>query len=593
MSAARTLTIGSGLQLPLEFATQTSALLGKRGVGKTHGAVVLAEELLDAGIPVVILDPIGVWWGLRSSADGKSAGHRILVAGGEHGDLPLAAEHGPLLARWVVEKRAGLVVDMGEFSKSDQARFVAEFLEDLYRKNREPLHVIMDEADAFAPQRLHPGAQRCFGAVDQVVRRGRARGLGVTLVTQRSAAINKDVLSQVEVLVAFRTLAPQDRAALEAWIDVHADRDEAKRVLTSLASLAVGEAWVWSPAWLGTLARVRIRRRRTFDSSATPKVGATRVTPKAIAKVDVDVLRGELDALVKKAEAEDPRRLRARIAELERAKASPAAANPAAVSALREQLADAKRRLARVDRLFDRIGAVGTQLEKAAAQLEAIAGELTAATKPGTGADLDGDRTPPTLTPRNPVGRAAIPFPRVLAEQSGLIPARPRATGNGDAGVLGKAERAVLGVLAQHPDGCALGRLALIAGYAAGGGGFLNALSRLRQAGLLEGANSGTLRITPAGAAALGDDWTPLPSGDALVRYWLEHRALGKAERAILGQLARVGPRAGVTLDALAELTGYAPGGGGFLNALSRLRTIGLIEGRNSDSLRASAHLFD
>jgi hypothetical protein len=480
----------------------------------------------------------------------------------------------------VVEHRASVVIDLGEFSKSDQCRFVAEFLEQLYRKIREPLHVVIDEADAFAPQRLHPGAQRCFGAVDQVVRRGRARGLGVTLVTQRSAAINKDVLSQAEVLIAFRTLAPQDRAALEAWIAVHADREEAKRVLTSLASLEVGEAWVWSPGWLGILARVKIRRRRTFDSSATPKVGAVAASPKAAAKVDVDQLRGDLSALVQKAEAEDPRRLRARIATLERelrevrAK-SPANPDPEMLAKLRGQLADANRRLARADRLFDRIGAVGTLLERATAQLGEIAGELTACTKPGTGTDL---------VPPAPAAAPVRGIGRVLAAPAPVA-------GNGAPTALGKAERSVLVVLAQQPDGCDLARLALIAGYSAGGGGFLNALSKLRQAGLLEGANAGTLRITDAGAAALGSGWDPLPTGDALVRYWLEHRSLGKAERSVLATLVEAHP-GGLALDAIADRTSYAAGGGGFLNALSRLRTLGLIEGRNSESMRASAHLF-
>jgi hypothetical protein len=35
------------------------------------------------------------------------------------------------------------------------------------------------------------------------------------------ALLNKDVLTQVEVLVALRTIAPQDRAAIDAWIQAH------------------------------------------------------------------------------------------------------------------------------------------------------------------------------------------------------------------------------------------------------------------------------------------------------------------------------------------------------------------------------------
>ena len=34
--------------------------------------------------------------------------------------------------------------------------------------------------------------------MEDLVRRGRARGLGITLITQRPAVLNKDVLTQVD-----------------------------------------------------------------------------------------------------------------------------------------------------------------------------------------------------------------------------------------------------------------------------------------------------------------------------------------------------------------------------------------------------------
>jgi uncharacterized protein len=78
------LKIGRGLQLPEDAVTQTFAILAKRGVGKTYTASVMTEELLKAHLPVVAIDPIGVWWGLRHSADGKSEGLPIVVFGGDH-----------------------------------------------------------------------------------------------------------------------------------------------------------------------------------------------------------------------------------------------------------------------------------------------------------------------------------------------------------------------------------------------------------------------------------------------------------------------------------------------------------------------------
>ena len=81
-----TLQIGPGLELPLEAVTETFAILAKRGSGKTYTAAVLVEELHAAGMPLVVADPVGVWWGLRSSADGAGPGLPFVVFGGDHAD---------------------------------------------------------------------------------------------------------------------------------------------------------------------------------------------------------------------------------------------------------------------------------------------------------------------------------------------------------------------------------------------------------------------------------------------------------------------------------------------------------------------------
>ena len=84
-----TLRISRDFGFPTEAVTETFAILAKRGAGKTYTAAVLVEELLKAGLHVVVVDPVGVWWGLRASADGAHEGLPIVVLGGEHGDVPL------------------------------------------------------------------------------------------------------------------------------------------------------------------------------------------------------------------------------------------------------------------------------------------------------------------------------------------------------------------------------------------------------------------------------------------------------------------------------------------------------------------------
>ncbi len=68
------LRISREFSLPAEAVSETFAMLAKRGVGKTYTAAVLVEELLKAGLRVVVVDPVGVWWGLRAAADGTGEG---------------------------------------------------------------------------------------------------------------------------------------------------------------------------------------------------------------------------------------------------------------------------------------------------------------------------------------------------------------------------------------------------------------------------------------------------------------------------------------------------------------------------------------
>ena len=164
-------TDGKPFVLPEESATQTFAIVAVRGAGKTHTASVVVEEFARTGSQVVVLDPLDCWWGLRSSADGKKAGLAVYVFGGERGDFPLDAAKGADVADIVVETGISCVLSLRHLSKTNQRKFATEFAERLYHrkgepKYRTPLHVVVDEADAFAPQRVMADTARMLGAID-------------------------------------------------------------------------------------------------------------------------------------------------------------------------------------------------------------------------------------------------------------------------------------------------------------------------------------------------------------------------------------------------------------------------------------------
>lgn len=289
--------------------------MGKRGSGKTYSCGDLAEEFLENRMHLAIIDPTDAWWGLRSSSSGKSAGYPIIVMGGDHADIPLEPTAGKVVAEMIVHDRLDVILSLDNFkSNGEQVRFVQEFLDVLYRINKKPLHLIIDEADEFAPQRPTPNKLRCLGSVDRIARRARIKGIGLSLLTQRPAVLNKDVFSQVEVLIAHQVTGVQDRKAISAWIEVNADSKVG--IMDQIPSLLPGDCFFWSPSWLRILKKTRMREKRTFDSSATPKVGTRIRAPKKRASVDLGAIQEKIKATIERSQAEDPRLLREKIENL-------------------------------------------------------------------------------------------------------------------------------------------------------------------------------------------------------------------------------------------------------------------------------------
>ena len=258
--------------LPVMALDERLAIVGTSGSGKTYAAKGLVERLLDEGARVCVVDPLGVWWGLHAGPDGSGPGpHAVVVFGGAHADVPLTPGMGAALGHLVGRHALACVVDVSDLGSAAVRRaFMTAFTEALYDGNTEPLHLVLDEADLWAPQRVPPDGYDLLGRVEEIVRRGRVRGFVPWLITQRPAVLHKDVLSQADVLVSMKLTSSQDRAALGRWIEGQADHEEGRRILAALPRLGRGEGWVWAPSGK-VLAQVAFPRIRSFDSSAAPR----------------------------------------------------------------------------------------------------------------------------------------------------------------------------------------------------------------------------------------------------------------------------------------------------------------------------------
>lgn len=549
--------------IPSDALDDRLAFVGTSGSGKTYNAGGAVERLLATGARVVIVDPLDVWWGLRLTPDGKSASRYSLpIFGGAHGDLPLNEHAGKLIGETVATMAESCIVSLGGLpSKSAERRFMLAFLEAIYRHaSGNPVHLIFDESDLWAPQKSsEPMLQ---SRMEEIVRRGRVRGFIPWLITQRPAVLSKDVLSQVDGLVAFKLTSSQDRDAIGNWVEGQADKDQWRRIWASMPTLARGTGVVWLPS-RGILETSAFPAKTTFDSSRTPKRGEKRNTA-TLKPVDLGKLKERLATVESETKANDPAALKAELAVLRKKLAS----------APTQPVSDPQAEQRGYERGLAEGLARGESRAKAA--LSAVVSRTEAALEAARAGLAGLDSPMPPRSARQSI--ASVAPPRASS------PVR-QANGHASDVTLGKAERLILTALAQYPNGRTKNQVAILTGYAVNGGGFNNAISAARTAGRLEGSGD-RLVITDQGFNDLGH-YDPLPHGDALLQHW--RGQLGKAERASLDALAEVFPAA-LAKDEVAARAGYEPSGGGFNNALSRLRSLELIEGRGE--LRASEALF-
>lgn len=595
------LHISPDLALPLDAVTQTFAIMAKRGVGKTHTASVMAEEMLKQGQPIVVYDPTSAWWGLKSSADGKRPGFPVVIFGGEHADVPLEETAGEMIATVIVERRLPAILDCGLMRKGARIRFMTAFCEALYHKNREALHFFIDEAQTVAPQNLKamPEIARLVGALEDIILQGRRRGLGVTVISPRPAILNTSIRSACEVLIAMQIVGPHDRKAIQEWIDVHGDdAAAAKEMMSSLSSLKRGEAWIWSPAWLELFVRTRFRKRETFDSSATPEVGSRALAPSKMADIDLAKLGAEIAATVERVKADDPKELRKQIAELQRQlKAQPAAA-PAkaertevpvlkeidrkwlhhAFNEMRIKLAETRDSCRRAVKIYESWEKDFQLFERGLSGIEKSISSIT----------TEGHRPTAIATGTSMPARrreATGPAHSSTTSGGGGNPAAP------DAGIT-RPQQAILDALASFEAmGVARVRRVLAAFYSGASprsSSYTNNLGALRSAGLITYPDSDHLALTTAGLHAAKPAQTYVTNAE-LHLAWLSKLPL--PQRRILDTLIESFP-GDLSKESLAEKSGASPTSSSYTNNLGALRSLGAIDYPDRGRVRATELLF-
>jgi hypothetical protein len=516
--------------LPTAALDDRIAIVGTAGSGKTYTAKGFVERLLDAGDRVTIVDPLGVWWGLRAGAAGEG-GYPVFLFGGRHADVPITADGGAVLGQLIAKQALASVVDLSELgSNAVRRQFMAAFAEAIYEANEEPLHLVFDEADLWAPQRRIKGCEGLLGHIEEIVRRGRVRGFIPWLITQRPAVVHKDVLSQADILITMKLTSSQDREAIGAWIEGQADRQQGRRILAELPRLRQGEGYLWAPRH-ELLERVQFPVIRTFDSSRTPRRGERPAAPRTLAEVDLTAITAALAEAIGpdpskpgRREPTDDRRL----------------------AELQGELTAAKQRIAELEQ-------ENRDLIERLEQIVALAFGPFSMAKPA--------RTTEQWSAMQP---SAAPRPRPRASSS-----------HGADGDIQGAARKLLIAAAQHaPARFTWGQLATLAGLKPSGGHFNVGRKQLRQNGYID-ENNDLVGVTKAGLKAAGT--VPLAPSTPAERLALWCERLPAPAPEILRTLAAQNG-CSMSADELAAALGKKPSGGHWNSGIAILRNNRLIE---------------
>lgn len=244
-------------------ATGRTCVVGASGSGKSYAVGVICEELCKNKVPLALIDVEGEYSGLKERYE------LIWVSEGRGCDVSWSSLNVEELARQAPDIPP-LILDISEV---DEPRAKVErFLIDIYREissRRTPYLIILEEADKFVPQ-----VGEKLQILQEIARRGRKRGLGLLLCTQRPSLVDKNVLSQCSNQLIGRLVIRNDLQSVSQFFQEHG----LPKQLTTLPPGVFYALGGLSPLPVS----IRVRVRETTHGGITPKLKDRVVKPSMV-----------------------------------------------------------------------------------------------------------------------------------------------------------------------------------------------------------------------------------------------------------------------------------------------------------------------
>lgn len=271
--------------------TGRTCVIGQSGSGKSYTVAVICEELARNSLGFCIIDTEGEYFSLKDKFT------LLWVGSDPNSDIDIEQVNLKTLAEKAVKEGVSVVFDVSDVLEPKKK--VAEFIAALYAtesKLKQPYLLIVEEIDKFAPQ-----SGEMLKEIDEVARRGRKRGLGLMIATQRPALVNKNILSQCGNQVIGKLTINNDLDAVKIFFPKRID-------LEKLPNLKPGEFFLQGD-FVHRPAVTKIRQRQTPHKAVTPKVIARQqVGIEQLKRIEADIEERTLGTS-EEAEVEEVRKL--------------------------------------------------------------------------------------------------------------------------------------------------------------------------------------------------------------------------------------------------------------------------------------------
>lgn len=253
-----------------DFLARRKLFVGISGSGKSNTTAVTCEELGRLNVPMILADTENEY---ETLCDKRHLPNGMLVD-----SRTVSVENAVQFGRHVLENNIQAIVNLHSYEMPEAAQLMVnliagmkEWQEERENERRIPCEFILEEATTWLPQNVKESplnGTEVFNLLqgaffNDMVRKGRKRGLGLTVICQKIAEIDKRVL-QSELKILHRQGEMLD---LEKYKKMGISYEET-------LSLQNGECFLFSSGIYKL--RLQIRQRHTEHGANTPDLGALR-----------------------------------------------------------------------------------------------------------------------------------------------------------------------------------------------------------------------------------------------------------------------------------------------------------------------------